>query len=56
MGRRATEQLSWALLSWIIGGVGGEWQLEDLNATGRLYQVSAAGAGGPYPQRQTRRP
>jgi hypothetical protein len=35
----------WALLSWIIEGVGGEWRVEDLDATGRLYQLSAASAG-----------
>ena len=35
----------WALLRWMIEGVGGEWRVEDLDATGRLYQVSAAGAG-----------
>ena len=35
----------WALLRWIIDGVGGEWRVEDLDATGRLYQLSAAGAG-----------
>jgi hypothetical protein len=35
----------WALLRWMIEGVGGEWRVEDLDATGRLYQLSAAGAG-----------
>ena len=35
----------WALLRWIIEGVGGEWRVEDLDATGRLYQLSAAGSG-----------
>lgn len=35
----------WALLRWIIEGVGGEWRVEDLDATGRLYQLNAAGAG-----------
>jgi hypothetical protein len=35
----------WALLRWIIEGVGGEWRVEDLDATGRLYQLSVAGAG-----------
>jgi hypothetical protein len=35
----------WALLQWTIAGVGGEWRVEDLDATGRLYQVNAAGAG-----------
>ena len=35
----------WALLRWIIAGVGGAWRVEDLDATGRLYQLSvAAGA------------
>jgi hypothetical protein len=32
----------WALLRWIIEGVGGEWRVEDLDATGRLYHLSAA--------------
>src|SRR5262249_25746726 len=32
----------WALLSWMIAGVGGEWRAEDLDATGRLYQLSMA--------------
>jgi hypothetical protein len=32
----------WALLRWIIEDVGGEWSVEDLNATGRLYHLSAA--------------
>jgi hypothetical protein len=35
----------WALLQWMIAGVGGEWRVEDLDATSSLYQVSAAGAG-----------
>jgi hypothetical protein len=30
----------WALLRWMIAGVGGEWRVEDLDATGRLYQLS----------------
>lgn len=33
----------WAMLGWIIEGVGGEWRLEDLDATGRLYKLDAAG-------------
>lgn len=32
----------WALLGWMIAGVGGEWRVEDLEATGRLYQLSVA--------------
>src|ERR1700722_7140402 len=35
----------WALLRWIIEGVGGEWRGEALDATGRLYQLSAATTG-----------
>lgn len=33
----------WALLRWIIEGTGGEWRVEDLDATGRLYRLAAAG-------------
>jgi hypothetical protein len=29
----------WAILTWMIQGVGGEWKVEDLDATGRLYQL-----------------
>ena len=29
----------WALLRWVIDGIGGEWRVEDLDATGRLYQL-----------------
>ena len=29
----------WAFLRWMIQGVGGEWKVEDLDATGRLYQL-----------------
>jgi hypothetical protein len=29
----------WAFLSWMIDGIGGEWTVEDLDATGRLYQL-----------------
>lgn len=35
----------WALLRWMVEGVGGEWRVEELDATGRLYQLSAAGSG-----------
>jgi hypothetical protein len=29
----------WAVLTWMIQGIGGEWTVEDLDATGRLYQL-----------------
>jgi len=32
----------WALFRWMIAGVGGEWRVEDLDETGRLYQLSVA--------------
>lgn len=32
----------WAVLRWMIAGVGGVWTVEDLDRTGRLYRVPAA--------------
>jgi hypothetical protein len=34
----------WAILEWAIAGVGPAWTLEDLQSTGRLYQVPHAAA------------
>lgn len=34
----------WEILRWMIGGVGGDWTLADLDATGRLYRLPAAAA------------
>jgi hypothetical protein len=33
----------WAILSWMIGGVGAPWTVEDLHATGQLYRIPATG-------------
>ena len=33
----------WAILGWMVSGVGAPWTMEDLHATGRLYRISAAG-------------
>ena len=33
----------WAILGWMIGGVGVPWTADDLQATGRLYRIPAAG-------------
>ncbi len=33
----------WAILGWVISGVGAPWSTEDLQATGRLYRIPAAG-------------
>lgn len=32
----------WAILRWVIDGVGGAWSVTDLDATGRLFRVPAA--------------
>ena len=37
----------WAILGWMIEGVGGEWKLDDLKATGLLYRIPAAVAEAP---------
>jgi hypothetical protein len=36
------DQDLWAILRWMIAGVGAPWTVEDLDATGRLYRVPAA--------------
>jgi hypothetical protein len=33
----------WAILGWMVSGVGAPWTLENLHATGRLYRIPAAG-------------
>jgi hypothetical protein len=33
----------WAILGWMMGGVGAPWTVEDLQATGRLYRIPATG-------------
>jgi hypothetical protein len=35
----------WEILRWMIGGVGGDWTVGDLEATGRLYRIPAATGG-----------
>jgi len=37
-----TDRDLWAILRWIIEGVGAPWTLADLDATGRLYRLPAA--------------
>jgi hypothetical protein len=32
----------WAILQWMVRGVGETWSAEDLGATGRLYRVPAS--------------
>jgi len=33
----------WAILHWMIAGVGAPWSEKDLEETGRLYRIPAAG-------------
>ena len=35
----------WAILGWMIEGVGAPWTRHDLEETGRLYRIPAAVAG-----------
>ncbi len=35
----------WAILRWMISGVGAPWTVEDFDRTGRLYRVPAAPPG-----------
>jgi hypothetical protein len=38
----------WAILRWMIEGVGGEWTAEALAATGRLFGIPAGMDGNPF--------
>jgi hypothetical protein len=38
----AVDRDLWAILKWMIAGVGGDWTVHDLEETGRLYRVPAA--------------
>lgn len=29
----------WAILRWLVAGVGGEWTVEALDTTGRIYRI-----------------
>jgi hypothetical protein len=39
----AVDKDLWAILGWMVMGVGAPWTVEDLHATGRLYRIPAAG-------------
>ena len=39
----AVDRDLWAILGWMIDGVGPPWTRTDLEATGRLYRIPAAG-------------
>jgi hypothetical protein len=39
----AVDKDLWAILGWMVSGVGAPWTVEDLHATGRLCRIPAAG-------------
>jgi len=42
MDENAVDRDLWAILRWMIAGVGAPWRVEDLDATGRLYRLPAS--------------
>jgi len=34
-----TDRDLWAILRWVVQGVGGDWTIEALEATGRLFRI-----------------
>lgn len=41
MDDNAVDRDLWAILRWMIAGVGAPWSVENLDATGRLYRLPA---------------
>jgi hypothetical protein len=39
----------WAILQWLVAGVGGEWAGNGLTTTGRIYRIPGATAEPPGP-------
>jgi len=42
LDENAVDRDLWAILRWMIAGVGAPWSVADLEATGRLYRLPAA--------------
>lgn len=38
----AVDRDTWAILCWMMDGVGAPWSRDDLEATGRVYRIPAA--------------
>lgn len=38
----AADRDLWAILHWLVDGVGGEWTSDALTTTGRIYRIPAA--------------
>ncbi len=43
----AADRDLWAILLWLVDGVGGEWSSTALDTTGRIYRVPAALEANP---------
>jgi hypothetical protein len=41
LDEQAIDRDLWEILRWMVGGVGGEWTVADLDAAGRLYRIPA---------------
>ena len=41
MDENVVDRDFWAILRWMIAGVGAPWSVEDFDATGRLYRLPA---------------
>jgi hypothetical protein len=44
MDENVVDRDLWAILRWMITGVGAPWSVEDFDATGRLYRLPATQA------------
>ncbi|MBX9606657.1 MAG: hypothetical protein K2Y51_10565 [Gammaproteobacteria bacterium] len=42
MDETAVDNDLWQILRWMFAGVGGEWSVDTLDQTGRLYRIPAA--------------
>jgi hypothetical protein len=42
MDETAVDSDLWQILRWMFAGVGGEWSVDTLDETGRLYRIPAA--------------
>lgn len=45
----AADRDLWSILEWVVSGVGGEWTVDALTTTGRIYRVPAVSAGPAAP-------
>jgi hypothetical protein len=43
LDEETAERDLWAILRWMIRGVGGAWTVADLEATGRLFRIPTVG-------------